>query len=126
MSIDTYPDICQELKSLEKTIQNELREFKQLATSNTNTFSVENSLRKNLDAYSNKLNKLNEDYLKSSKEIKYIIPEREYNRRLNEIQDLKTNFSKIKEGYDNLIDNKYRYVNDYFIFRNLHPKILIS
>jgi hypothetical protein len=125
MSTDTYPDIYQELKSLEKTIQNELREFKQLASSNTNTFSIENSLRKNLDAYSNKLNKLNEDYLKSSKEIKYIIPEREYNRRLNEIQDLKTNFFKIKESYDNLIDNKYRYVNHYFIFRNLPLKILI-
>ena len=126
MSIDTYPDIYQELKSLEKTIQNELREFKQLATSNTNTFSIENSLRKNFDAYSNKLNKLNEDYLKNSKEIKYIIPEREYNRRLNEIQDIKTNFSKIKESYDNLIDNKYRYVNYYFIFRNQPLKIFIK
>jgi hypothetical protein len=120
MSIDTYPDVCQELKSLEKTIQNELREFKKLANSNTNTFGVENSLRKNLDAYSNKVNKLNEDYLKNSKEIKYIIPEREYSRRLNEIQDLKNNFSKIKEGYDNLIDNKYSYVNNSSIkdFRN--------
>ncbi len=114
MATDPYSDILQELKSIEKSIQNELREFKQIGNSNSNTFSLENTLRKNLDSYSNKITKLNDDYIKNSKDIKYIIPEREYNRRLNEIQDLKTNFSKYKESYDNLIDNKYKFVRTIF------------
>jgi len=113
---DTYPDTYLELKSLEKSLQSELRDFKQAATTNVNTFNIENSLRKNFDSYTNKLTKLNEDYLKNSKEIKYIIPEREYNRRLNEIEELKSNLAKLKESYDNLIDNKYRYVRNLFNF----------
>ncbi len=109
---DNYTQTLDELKSIERNIQNDLKELKSISQNNNtaNTFPIENTLRKNIDSYSSKINRLEDDYMKNSKDIKYIIPEREYIRRLNEIQDLKANFGKIKEAYDSVLDNKYKFV----------------
>jgi len=109
-SSDTYNAFLQELKTIERSLQSDLKELKINAGTNVNTFNTENSIRKNLESYSSKINKVQEEYTKKAKDIKYTIPEREYNRRMNEINDLRINYDRIKSEYDGLVDMKYKYV----------------
>jgi hypothetical protein len=107
---EAYNNHLNELKSIERTIQADLKELKINSGNSVNTFNIENSCRKNLTNYFNKVNTLKEDYDKNVKEIKFIIPEKEYNRRINEILKFKTNHDEMKSSYDSLIDMKYKYV----------------
>jgi hypothetical protein len=107
---DAYNNQLSELKALERAIQADLKELKINSGNSVNTFNTENSCRKNLTNYLNKVNTLKEDYEKNVKEIKFSIPEKEYNRRINEIQKLKSNHDEMKSTYDSLIDMKYKFV----------------
>lgn len=117
-SAETYNYFIQDLKSIEKTIQGDLKELKINAGTNVNTFNTENSVRKGLENYLSKVNKTNDDYKKNSMDIKYTIPEREYTRRVNEILELKNNYERIKSEFDSFLDIKYKYVS--LIYKILH------
>ena len=109
-SADAYNNFLQELKSIERSIQNDLKELKINAGNNVNTFNTENSIRKSLENYLNKLTKSQEEYTRNIKDIKFSVPEKEYNRRVNEMQDLKSNYNSLKSNYDSVLDVKYKYV----------------
>jgi beta-glucosidase-like glycosyl hydrolase len=109
-SSESYNNFIQDLKSIEKTIQSDLKELKINAGTNVNTFNTENSVRKGLDNYLNKVNKARDDYNKNSMDIKYTVPEKEYNRRVNDILELKNNYDRMKGAFDAFIDMKYKYV----------------
>jgi len=110
-SAETYNYFIQDLKSIEKTIQSDLKELKINAGTNVNTFNTENSVRKGLENYLTKVNKTYDDYKKNSMDIKYTIPEREYSRRVNEILEFKNNYERIKSEFDSFLDIKYKYVS---------------
>jgi acyl-CoA hydrolase len=99
-----------ELRTIERSIQSDLKELKINSGNNVNTVNVENSCRKSLTNYVNKISKIKEDYEKNTKEIKYSVPEKEYNRRLNEILGLKSNYEEMKNSFESLVDLKYKYV----------------
>lgn len=107
---DSYNTTLTELKGIDRVIQNDIKEFKINSSTSVNTFNIENSIRKNLENYFNKLNKLNDEYDNNSNTIKKNIPDREFNRRHNEIQDLFTIYNKNKSTYDGILDIKYGYV----------------
>ena len=109
---EAYNNSLNELKSIERLIQADLKELKINSGNNANTFNTENSCSKNLNNYQLKISKLKEDYERNVKEIKFSIPEKEYNRRINEIQGLKSNYEELKSSYDSLIDLKYKYVSE--------------
>lgn len=127
-SAETYNYFIQDLKSIEKTIQSDLKELKINAGTNVNTFNTENSVRKGLENYLSKVNKTYDDYKKNSTDIKYTIPEREYSRRVNEILELKNNYERIKSEFDSFLDIKYKYVSlslKFYIFI-FHRKELVA
>jgi hypothetical protein len=109
-SIESYNNFLQELKTIEKMLKSDLKELKINSGNNVNTVNTENSIRKNLDSYMNNLNKTRADYTSNANEIKKTIPEKEYNRRVNEIVDLNSNVLGIKSEYEGVISNKYKYV----------------
>jgi len=109
-SIEAYNNFLQELKTIEKLLKSDLKELKINSGNNVNTVNIENSIRKNLDSYMNNLNKTRADYTGNANEIKKTIPEREYNRRINEIVDLNSNVLAMKSEYEGVISNKYKYV----------------
>jgi len=109
-SSDSYNNTLNELKSIERSLQADMKELKINSGTNVNTFNTENSIRKLLENYLNKINKLSDDYNKNTKEIKKTVPEKEFNRRINEISDLKSNYDRIKSSYESILDAKYKYV----------------
>ena len=115
-SSDTYNNFLQELKGVEKMIQNDLKELRINVGNNVNTSNTENSIKKNLDNYVGKINQFHDDYARNVKDIKFSVPEREYNRRVNEVQELKNNYDRMKGQYEGLLDTKYKYVWSSLIF----------
>jgi hypothetical protein len=119
-SSDSYNAFLEELKTIERSLQSDLKELKINAGTNVNTFNTENSIRKNLESYSSKINKTQEEYTKKAKDIKYTIPEREYNRRVNEINDLRINYERIKIMKQTQQHISFKqYFNPNFMFKGL-------
>lgn len=112
-SPDSYNTTLTELKAIERAINNDIKELRINVSNSANTFNIENSIRKSLDNYINKLDKLSEEYQTNVRTIKNVLPEKEYNFRLNQIQDLKNNHSKLKGTYDDLVDMKYKHKTNY-------------
>lgn len=109
MLTDTYDHSVEELKNFEKTIRGNLKELKNNIDTSQNTFSSENTIRRNLDSYHGKWTSFNSEYTKS-KIAKNALPEKEFNRRLNEIQQLKDNFDKVNREYEDALNSKYKFV----------------
>jgi hypothetical protein len=112
-SSDTYNASVQDIKAVEKSIQNDLKELKSQIDTTNNTYNVENSIRKALDRYLSMYTKLNEEYTKKSgKTSGYLsmLPDKEYNRRVNEIQEIKITIDRLKTNYEGLLDSKYKFV----------------
>lgn len=112
MEMDLYSTQLQEIKNVERSIQTGMKNLKDNV--NGNTSLSEQQVKKSLDSFSSKINKVEEEY-KGGK-IKYSLPEKEYNRRLNEIQELKQVYDKLNASYEGFVDNKYKYVRSIMLF----------
>lgn len=109
--IDPYHDTIKTLKNLEKTIHDNLKELRGQIEKNVNTFNIENTTRKNIDKHLLTINKLSEEYTKKSTSVISSLPEKEFMRRLNEVQDLKTLNNQLKSTYEGFLDSKYKPVS---------------
>ena len=111
ISPEAFDTALSEVRMIEKNIQNNLKEFKNIINSNTNSFTIENSIRKGLDRYLTNFNKLNDEYVKNNKATKNALPDKEFNRRINEIQELRMVYDKLKNTFEEFCGQKYQYVN---------------
>jgi hypothetical protein len=106
-----YTKTITEFKNLERNIIDDLKVFKD--SMNVNTVKIETNLKKSLDNFNNIVDKTLEDY--KNPKIKNELPEKEYNRRVNEIQTFKQSYIKLNGDFDSLVSNKYGYVRLKFI-----------
>jgi hypothetical protein len=102
-----YTNTIQNYKNIERQIITDLKTFKDTMNVSATT-KLEQNLQKAITDYSSKVDKTLEEY-KSSK-IKDDLPEKEYNRRVNELQAFKQSYIKLHIEYESLINNKYGYV----------------
>jgi hypothetical protein len=107
--MDTYPNSIQELGSVERNINDSLSEMQKSIDIGASTFTTEEKARKGLDNMMTIITKLETEYLKYNT-AKNALPEREYSRRINEIQSWKTSHGRLKGKYEGLISSKYGYV----------------
>lgn len=97
-------DFLNEIKGLERTITADIKSYKSNMTGNTS--KIEQSIRKNLESYHNSITQLGNEY----KTNKSGLPEKEYLRRVNEIQTYKQLYQTLFSDYDNNLRDKYGYV----------------
>jgi hypothetical protein len=107
-----YTIIVQDFKNIERNIINDLRILKDTMNI-APTIKVEQNLQKSLNTFSTKVDKILEDY--KNPKIKNELPEKEYNRRVNELQGHKQTYVKLNNEYDTLVNAKYGYVRIYRI-----------
>jgi hypothetical protein len=102
-----YSTTLTEFKTTERNIMTDLKGFKD--TLSSNTVKLEQQIKKALELYQIKLDKLLDEYKKPK--IKGELPEKEYNRRVNEITSFRQNYLKLNSEYESILNNKYGYVN---------------
>ncbi len=97
-------DYIDEIKNLQRTIKTDTKNYKE--NLNGNTTKVESTIRKNLEEYRVKITKLLDDYKKN----KLNLPDKEYTRRVNEIQDYRQLYSDLFNDFDAILSSKYGFV----------------
>ena len=113
---EAFKKFKDELSDLERSITNDLGETRKKSQEGVNTFNSENSARKGLEKYHSKVVGARDDYMRNAREIKNVIPEKEYNARVNEFQTLLNNYERMKATSEAFIDSIYKHVFLYYLY----------
>jgi hypothetical protein len=106
--MDKYSDLINELKGSEKILIHMLKQLKN--NKSKNTVKLELDLRKGINEFGKKVDEIYEEYNSTSR-IKDTLPEKEYNRRVNEIHTHKMTCGNLNSEYNTLVNSKYEYVD---------------
>ena len=102
-----YDDFTKEIKSLNKSIRDQISGFKQKTGDNTSTLQYENQIKNTLSKYKDLLNNLQNAY--STKNIPGGIPQKTIDLRQKEIQQFGIDYDELEKSYKETENEKYRF-----------------
>lgn len=118
---DTFSKDYNDIIQLENAIKSDIKIRKAMDNKDANTFKVwllylkqtEEKIRKALENFKKQQSVLNTTYTsKYSNKGSVNLPEKEINRRINQILELENHYNEMKSTYDSILDNKYKYQGD--------------
>jgi hypothetical protein len=109
--MENYIDIINELKASEKILVHMLKQLRNNKAANT--VKLELDIRKGISEFGKKVDDIFEDYNSGSK-AKTTLPEKEFIRRINEINSYKVTCGNLNSEYNGLVNSKYEYVSNMF------------
>jgi hypothetical protein len=105
--MEDYNDNVKHIRATDRLLSHMLKQYKD--NRNKNTIKLELDIKKGLKELNTKLEHIYEDYITSSR-YKNNLPDREYQRRVNEIISFKNGYDNLNKEYNDLINSKYEYV----------------
>lgn len=104
-----YDNFTKEIKTLSKSIRDQITAFKQKTGDSTSTLQNENQIKDTLSKYKDLLNKLQNAY--STKNIPGGIPQKTIDARQKEIQQFAIDYDELENSYKETENEKYRFKN---------------